>query len=129
MLTTRDEIKRDKNFEPLTEAILERDQPRTADLFFNMVARQGYSVGDALSVVTEAEAPFVQVPSHVNFRDGNIALVNNDHTILGLRTSTSLIDFVPEPYRLLPLYRAFGTFLPVSTFGINYSPNTPAATP
>ena len=106
MLVTRDEIKQDKNFDPLTEAILERDQPRTADLFFNMVARQGYSVGDALSVVTEAEAPFVQVPSHVNFRDGNIALVNNDHTILGLRTSTSLLDFVPQAYRLLPLLQS-----------------------
>ncbi len=49
MLVTRDEIRQDKNFEPLTEAILERDQPRTADLFFNMVARQGYSIGEALS--------------------------------------------------------------------------------
>lgn len=46
MLVTRDEIKRDKNVDPLTEAIFERDQPRTADLFFNMVARQGYSILD-----------------------------------------------------------------------------------
>ena len=50
-----------------------------------MVARDGRSVGEALSVVTAAEAPFVQVPSHINVRDGQITLINNDHTILGLR--------------------------------------------
>ena len=58
MLLTRDEICRDPNFEALTDAILEHDQPRTTDLFFKMVARHGHSVGEALSVVTAAEAPF-----------------------------------------------------------------------
>jgi hypothetical protein len=86
----------------LTEAILERDQPRTADLFFRMVRRDGRSLGEALDVVTRAEAPFIQVPSHINVRDGQITLINNDHTILGLRTSASLAPFLPEPYRLLP---------------------------
>jgi hypothetical protein len=90
----------------LTEAILERDQARTTDLFFRMVRRHGRSVGDALSVVTAAEAPFVQVPSHINVRDGQIALVNNDHTLLGLRTAVSLMSFVPEQYRLLPLLQS-----------------------
>lgn len=103
MLLTRDQLRRDKSVDTLTEAILERDQPRTADLFFQMVRRQGRSLGDALGVVTEAEAPFVQVPSHINVRDGNITLINNDHTILGLRTAASLAPFLPEPYRLLPL--------------------------
>jgi hypothetical protein len=51
--------------------------------------------------VTTAEAPFVQVPSHINVRDGAITLINNDHTILGLRTSVSLAPFLPERYRLL----------------------------
>lgn len=88
------------------EAILERDQRRTADLFFRMVTREGRSVGEALSVVTAAEAPFVQVPSHVNVRDGQITLINNDHTILGLRTSVNLAPFLPEAYRLLPLLQS-----------------------
>src|SRR5258707_1967236 len=87
----------------LTEAILERDQPRTADLFFRMVTQEGRSLSDALDVVTRAEAPFVQVPSHINVRDGQITLINNDHTILGLRTALNLAPFLPEPYRLLPL--------------------------
>ena len=78
MLLTRDEICQDPHFEALTDAILERDQPRTTDLFFKMVARHGHSVGEALSVVTAAEAPFVQVPSHINVRDGQITLINND---------------------------------------------------
>src|SRR5437870_8725382 len=86
----------------LTEAILERDQPRTADLFFRMVKRDGQSMGDALDVVTTAEAPLVQVPSHINVRDGQITLINNDHTILGLRTAASLAPYLPEEYRLLP---------------------------
>ena len=103
MLMTRDEIRRDKAVETLTEAILERDQPRTTDLFFQMVAREGRSMGAALAAVTAAEAPFVQVPSHLNVRDGQITLVNNDHTILGLRTAAHLAPFVPERYRLLPL--------------------------
>ena len=106
MSVTRDEIREDKAFDLLTDAILERDQPRTTDLFFQMVARQGRSVSDALSVVTAAEAPFIQVPNHINVRDGQITLINNDHTILGLRTSTSLAPFLPEPYRLLPLLQS-----------------------
>ena len=86
----------------LTEAILERDQPRTTDVFFRMVKREGTSLGEALDVVTRAEAPFVQVPSHINVRDGQITLINNDHTILGLRTAASLAPYLPEPYRILP---------------------------
>ena len=96
----------DRSLDLLTEAILERDQPRTADLFFQMVKREGRSLGDALSVVTKAEAPFVQVPSHINVRDGAITLINNDHTILGLRTSVSLGPFLPESHRLLPLLQS-----------------------
>jgi hypothetical protein len=102
MLMTRDQIRQDQSFDPLTEAILERDQPRTTDLFFRMVTRHERSLGDALSVVTAAEAPFVQVPSHINVKDGQITLINNDHTILGLRTAASLAPFLPEKYRLLP---------------------------
>jgi len=96
----------DRSFELLTEAIVERDQPRTADLFFTMIAREGRALGDALDVVTAAEAPFVQVPSHINVRDGQITLVNNDHTILGLRTAAHLAPFVPAEYRLLPLLQS-----------------------
>jgi hypothetical protein len=106
MLSTRDAIREDKSFGLLTDAILDRDQPRTTDLFFQMVARQGRSVADALSVVMAAEAPFVQVPNHINVRDGQITLINNDHTILGLRTSASLAPFVPERYRLLPMLQS-----------------------
>src|SRR3989442_8705482 len=90
----------------LTEAILARDQARTTDLFFRMVRREGRSVSEALGEVTAAEAPFVQVPNHINVRDGQITLINNDHTILGLRTSTSLAPFLPEAYRLLPLLQS-----------------------
>src|SRR5262245_19396931 len=96
----------DSALNSLTEAILERDQPRTTDLFFRMVRREGRSLGDALGVVTAAEAPFVQVPSHINVRDGQITLVNNDHTILGLRTAASLVPFLPQEYRLLPLLQS-----------------------
>src|SRR5437660_10027270 len=106
MLRNRDEIREDKSFDLLTEAILQRDQPGTADLFFRMV-RDGQSIGDALSVVAAAEAPFVNVPCHINMRDGNIVLTNNDHTLLGLRASTYLMPYLPEKYRLLPLLQSF----------------------
>ena len=39
-------------------------------------------------------------------RDGQITLVNNDHTILGLRTSAGLTPYLPEEYRLLPLLQS-----------------------
>jgi hypothetical protein len=94
------------SLDALTAAILDRDQPRTTDLFVHMVRREGRSVGEALGIVTAAEAPFVQVPSHINVRDGQITLVNNDHTILGLRTSVSLMPYLPEAYRLLPLLQS-----------------------
>jgi hypothetical protein len=93
-------------FDQLSEAILERDQARTADLFFRMVTREGRPLGEALGVVTAAEAPFVQVPSHIDVRDGQITLINNDHTILGLRTSVSLMPYLPGSYRLLPLLQS-----------------------
>src|SRR5262252_3657142 len=105
MLLNRNEIREDKYFDLLTEAILQRDQPRTTDLFFRMT-RDGHSVGGALSVVAAAEAPFVQVPSHINVRDGQITLINNDHTILGLRASAYLMPYLPEKYRLLPLLQS-----------------------
>src|SRR6201993_570205 len=105
MLLNRDEIREDKYFHLLTAAILERDQARTTDLFFRMT-RDGHSVGEALSIVTAAEAPFVQVPSHINVRDGQITLINNDHTILGLLASAYLITYLPEKHRLLPLLQS-----------------------
>src|SRR5262252_10086394 len=105
MLLNRNEIREDKYFDLLTEAILQRDQPRTTDLFFRMT-RDGHSVGGALSVVAAAEAPFVQVPSHINVRDGQITLINNDHTILGPRASAYLMPYLPEKYRLLPLLQS-----------------------
>src|SRR6476661_6942651 len=106
MLRNRDEIREDKAFDQLTDAILQRDQPRTTDLFYRMVTNEGRSIGEALSVVTAAEAPFVQVPCHINIKDGAIVLTNNDHTILGLRASTYLMPFLPEKYRLLPLLQS-----------------------
>src|ERR1700760_3046389 len=106
MLISRDEIRQDKFVNQFTDAILTHDQPRTADLFFRMVRRENRSMGDALSVVTEAEAPFVQVPNHVDVRDGQITLINNDHTILGLRTSADLAQFLPEEYRLLGMLQS-----------------------
>jgi hypothetical protein len=106
MLRNRDEIREDKAFDSLTEAILERDQPRTADLFYGMIARDGRPIGEALSVVAAAEAPFVQVPCHINMRDGNVTLINNDHTLLGLRASAALMPYLPEKYRLLPLLQS-----------------------
>jgi hypothetical protein len=105
MLLNRNEISADKSFNLLTESILERDQAKTTDTFFKMV-QSGQSMGDALSIVTEAEAPYIQVPCHINFRDGNIALTNNDHTLLGLRASTYLMPYLPEKYRLLPLLQS-----------------------
>jgi hypothetical protein len=106
MLRNRNEIREDKAFDLLTEAILERDQPRTTDLFWRMIVQEGRSIGDALSVVAAAEAPYVNVPCHINIRDGNIALTNNDHTLLGLRASTYLMPYLPEKYRLLPLLQS-----------------------
>src|SRR6202789_1163115 len=99
-------LRNDKAFDALTAAILDRDQPRTADLFYKMVVDEGRSVGEALSVVTAAEAPFVQVPNHINVKDGQVVLVNNDHTILGLRASADLAPYLPEQYRLLPMLQS-----------------------
>jgi hypothetical protein len=75
MSLTLDRMREDRAFASLTEAILERDQPRTTEQFFQMVTRQGRSPGDALGVVTAAEAPFAQVPSHITVRDGQITPV------------------------------------------------------
>ena len=101
-LMTGEQFSQDANFQALNEAILERDQPRTTDIFHRMVVEQGRTVGDALSVVAAAEAPYVQVHSHINVREGNITLINNDHTLLGLRSSVSLMPFMPKGYELLP---------------------------
>jgi hypothetical protein len=106
MLLSRAAISQDKAVGQLTDAILQRDQPRTAELFFQLVKREGRSMGEAVSLVTEAEAPFVQVPNHINVRDGVITLINNDHTILGLRASASLTPYLPNQYRMLPMLQS-----------------------
>ena len=129
MLLTRDEIQQDRSFGLLTDAILERDQPRTTDLFFQLVKRQGRSVGEALSVVTAAEAPFVQVPNHINVRDGQITLINNDHTILGLRTSTHLAPFCRSRTACCRSCSRSGTSRRDSTSGTSCSAVIPGATP
>ncbi len=111
-------LRNDKAFDALTAAILDRDQPRTTDLFYKMVTDEGRSVGEALSVVTAAEAPFVQVPNHINVRDGQVVLVNNDHTILGLRTSADLAPYLPQQYQpAADAAKRLGTSPPVSTSG------------
>ncbi len=106
MLRNLNDIREDKTFDLLTEAILQRDQPRTADLFHKTIVRDGRSIAEALSLVAAAEAPFVNVPCHINLRDGNIVLTNNDHTLLGLRASTCLMPYLPQKYRLLPLLQS-----------------------
>ena len=106
MSQTQDSVRQDKAFDELTNAILERDQPRTADTFFRMVAREGRSVPQAVAVAMAAEAPFVQVPNHINVKDGQITLINNDHTILGIRTSSALAPWLPKEYQLLPMLQS-----------------------
>ncbi len=106
MLLDRATICQDKSVDALTTAILDRDQPCTADLFFRMVRRDNRTMGSALSAVTAAEAPFVQVPNHIDVRDGQITLINNDHTILGLRTSAALTPYLPESHRMLPMLQS-----------------------
>src|SRR6202000_1152270 len=91
MLQSRQEIRKDKTVDAFTDAILVRD---------------GGAMGAALTLVTEAEAPFVQVPNHVDVRDGQITLINNDHTILGLRTSADLTSYLPQQYRMLGMLQS-----------------------
>ena len=129
MLQSRDDIRKDKAVDAFTDAILQRDQPRTTELFFNLVRRDGRSMGDALSVVTEAEAPFVQVPNHVDVRDGQITLINNDHTILGLRTSADLTQYCRRSIACSGCFRACGTSRPGLISGISCVASIPAAMP
>jgi hypothetical protein len=120
-------LRNDKAFDALTAAILDRDQPRTTDLFYKMVADEGRSVGEALSVVTAAEAPFVQVPNHINVKDGQVVLVNNDHTILGLRASADLMPYLRSSIACCLCCKAFGISPPASTSGTSFSAGTRAA--
>ncbi len=106
MLLTREEIGKDKMLGRIEEAILTYDQASTAGLFHQMVAGEGRSIGDALALIMEAEAPYIQVPNHINLKNGDIVLTNNDHTIFGLRTSTDLMRYLPKEYRLLPLMQS-----------------------
>jgi hypothetical protein len=106
MLQTQQAVRQDAAFQELTTAILERDQPRTADTFFRMVKKEGRSIPEAVSVVMEAEAPFVQVPNHINVKDGQLVLINNDHTILGMRTSAALMPYLSKENQLLPFLQS-----------------------
>ncbi|MSP05346.1 MAG: hypothetical protein EXR05_08945 [Acetobacteraceae bacterium] len=106
MLLSREAICQDKSVDQFTDAILTHDQPRVAELFFNLVKKDGRSMGDALVSLTAAEAPFVQVPNHINIKDGQITLINNDHTILGLRTSAALAPYLPAEYQMLPMLQS-----------------------
>ena len=52
MLLNRDEIREDKYFDMLTQAILERDPPRTTDLFFWMTASGGKPLRQTCSPIS-----------------------------------------------------------------------------
>jgi hypothetical protein len=106
MLLTREEISKDRMFGRIEETILGYDQPATAALFHEMVVGEGRSIGDVLALIMEAEAPYIQVPNHINIKNGDVVLANNDHTIFGLRTSTDLMRYMPDEYRLLPLMQS-----------------------
>jgi len=106
MLLTRNEISNDKMFGRIEDAILGYEQATTARLFHHMVAEQGRSIGDVLALIMEAEAPYIQVPNHINLKNGDVVLTNNDHTIFGLRTSADLMRYLPMEYRLLPLMQS-----------------------
>ncbi len=106
MSQTAETIRPNKTLDALTSAILDRDAARTADTFFRMVKDEGRSVPEAVSTVMRAEAPFVQVPNHINVKDGQIVLINNDHTILGIRTSSALMQYMPKGYELLPMLQS-----------------------
>ncbi|MEI7710893.1 MAG: hypothetical protein WCI94_05640 [Rhodospirillales bacterium] len=106
MLQTIDSPRQDKTRDAMTGAILDRDPARTADIFFRMIKDEGRSVPQAVATAMEAEAPFVQVPNHINVKDGQLVLINNDHTILGIRTSAALIPYMPKGYELLPMLQS-----------------------
>ncbi len=106
MLQTADTQRQDKTRDAMASAILDRDPARTADLFFRMIVDEGRTVPQAVGTAMAAEAPFVQVPNHINIKDGQIVLINNDHTILGIRTSASLIPYMPKGYELLPMLQS-----------------------
>jgi len=102
----RTDFRAHRHFDALHGAILDRDQPRTTDIFYRMITDGETDISGAVALAAAAEAPYVQVPSHIDVREGNITLVNNDHTLLGLRTSVSLMPFMPERDRLLPLLQS-----------------------
>jgi hypothetical protein len=96
----------EKAFDAMRGAILDRDAARLAGLFHDMATSGNKALPAAVSTVMEAEAPYIQVPNHINLRDGALFLVNNDHTILGLRSSVDLMPYLPEAYRMLPVMQA-----------------------
>ena len=63
MLISRETIRQDKAFDLLTDAILQRDQPRTADLFYGMVAREGRPVGASTDYSLKRGPASRRVPS------------------------------------------------------------------
>jgi hypothetical protein len=80
-------------------------------------------------VVTAAQAPFVQVPSHVDVRDGQITLINNDtpSSLSGPRSASRRT--CPRPTGCCRSCSPSGTSRPASTSGTSYAAATPAATP
>lgn len=106
MSQTIETAHQDNAINALTAAILDRDAARTTDIFYRMIRDDGRSVPEAVSIAMAAEAPFVQVPNHINVKDGQIVLINNDHTILGIRTSSALIPYMPRGYELLPMLQS-----------------------
>ena len=129
MLLSREELRQDRYFDALTDAILERDQPRTADLFFGMVARDGRSVGDALSVATAAEAPFVQVPNHINVRDDRSRWSTTTTPSSACAPRRASHRSCPSCCGCCRICRASGTSRPGLISGTSCSASIPAATP
>lgn len=93
------------SLEALGTAIQDARHVEAGELFCQLL-RDGHPVKDLIAYCMEIEAPYVHVPSHIIEREAELAGVQYDHTILGLRAGWRVVPRMPAKFELLPWAQA-----------------------
>src|SRR4029077_1797579 len=107
-MSVRTEVTREGREKPgalytaLEERILDRDQVRASEIYYDLLRAQR-PLTEMLAEVVRIHAPYTHVPYHERIDDGFVNFVNNDHCLLSARATLNLAALLDGPLAGLPM--------------------------
>jgi hypothetical protein len=107
-MSLRTEVTREGREKPgtlytaLEERILDRDQVRASEIYYDLLRAQR-PLTEMLAEIVRIHAPYTHVPYHERIDDGFVNFVNNDHCLLSARATLNLAALLDGPRAGLPM--------------------------